>query len=78
MKKIILILLFITSLSYSQQDGYVDLADVMFVYLDSQFYASGPDRATDLNGDGFVDLTDLLIVLNNAKEFVQSKTPLNN
>ena len=61
--------------SKAQQDGYVDLNDVILVYLDSQFYASG-DRATDLNGDNFVDLTDLLIVLNNARNFVQARTPL--
>ena len=47
------------------QDGVVDLTDVLVVDVENLNFATGY-RVTDLNGDGLVDLSDLLIVDNNS------------
>ena len=58
------------------QNGFVDLTDVLLVYNASSNFATGYVN-TDVNGNSIVDLTDILITFNNANKFVVRKTPLN-
>jgi len=51
------------------QDGTVDLNDVVQTYNGSNVFASGYVK-TDLNGDSLVDLNDIVIAYNNSAGFV--------
>ena len=57
------------------QDGTIDLADVVFVYNDVVNFVVGNITISDLNGDYFTDLSDLLIAFNNSANFVAKITP---
>ncbi|MDZ4712034.1 MAG: CARDB domain-containing protein [bacterium] len=57
------------------QDGTVDVVDIVNVYNDASNFNSGYVK-TDLNGDDFVDVADVLITYNNSSQFVSKVTPL--
>ncbi len=57
------------------QDGCVDLTDILNVYNESSVFASGPYVLADLNYDGTVDLSDIILVYNNANAFVCGIAP---
>jgi hypothetical protein len=56
------------------QDGTVDLTDVIAVDNDNASFVTGYTN-TDVNGDNTVDLTDVIIVDNNNATFVASVLP---
>ncbi|HMQ70303.1 MAG TPA: YCF48-related protein [Ignavibacteria bacterium] len=56
------------------QEGNVDLADVVVVNNSSSVFTTGY-VTPDVNGDNLVDLSDLIITLNNASIFVVKITP---
>ncbi len=56
------------------QDGSVDLEDMLDVYNDGAAFITGY-AVTDLNGDNTTDLSDLLITYNNSVAFVAKKIP---
>jgi hypothetical protein len=56
------------------QDGTVDLTDIVLCFNDANAFTSGYVN-TDLNGDDFVDLTDITIAYNNSNSFVSKITP---
>lgn len=56
------------------QDGIIDLTDLIQVYNDGSNFTSGY-VVTDVNGDRFVDLTDVTIAYNNAAIFVAKNVP---
>lgn len=51
------------------QDGSVDLTDIVAAFNDANAFISGY-VVTDLTGDNFVDLSDVTIAYNNANAFV--------
>lgn len=53
----------------ANQDGAIDLTDIIKVYNDANLFVVGY-VSTDINGDEFVDLSDLTITYNNSKDFV--------
>lgn len=57
------------------QDGAIDLTDVVKIYNDAAEFVVGNITVSDLNGDYFTDLTDLLIGFNNSSNFVAKITP---
>ncbi|MEZ4822839.1 MAG: hypothetical protein R2942_10630 [Ignavibacteria bacterium] len=57
-----------------EQNGIVDLADVIGIYNDAVNFVTGYEL-TDLNGNFTTDLTDLLYAYNNATSFVQVVRP---
>lgn len=56
------------------QDGYVNLSDVLQVYNDGANFVTGY-KVTDVTGDNATDLTDLLITFNNSSAFVSKIIP---
>ena len=56
------------------QDGLIDLSDIVLIYNDATTFLSGY-FVTDLNGDNFTDLTDLLMAFNNSTKFVTKIIP---
>jgi len=56
------------------QNGTLDLADVLLVYNDASEFASGY-RNTDVTGNDITDLSDLVLTYNNANSFVSVKKP---
>jgi len=56
------------------QEGNIDVADVVAVFNDGNNFLKGYVR-TDVNGDNFVDVADLLITYNNASMFISKITP---
>ncbi len=56
------------------QDGVIDIGDVIKVFNDAAIFASG-NINTDLNGDGLVDISDVVISYNNSSSFVQVQRP---
>ena len=56
------------------QDGFVELSDVVSIYNDAGNFVTGYAN-TDVNGDNLIDLSDLLITYNNAAAFVSKVTP---
>lgn len=56
------------------QDGSVDLTDIVMVYNNAGIFLSGY-YVTDLNGDYVTDLTDIIIVYNNSSAFVTKEIP---
>lgn len=57
----------------SNQDGLVNLNDVILVNNNATIFSSSP--STDFNCNGSTDLSDLIIANNNSNEFVQAQTP---
>ena len=57
------------------QNGSIDLTDVLLIYNDSQDFFFGNGHNTDLNGDNIVDLNDVTIAYNNSSNFVTRITP---
>lgn len=57
------------------QDGSIDLTDVVKIYNDAAEFVVGIITVSDLNGDTFTDLTDLLIGFNNSTNFISKVTP---
>lgn len=51
------------------QDGYVELSDIIDIFNQSNIFASGY-IPQDVNGDTFVDLSDLVLAFNNSSNFV--------
>ena len=51
------------------QDGAIDLNDVLSVYNAASSFSSGY-VVNDVNGDNIVDLNDILIAYNNSAGFV--------
>lgn len=56
------------------QDGIIELSDLIMCYNDVLSFASGY-VVTNVNGDGIVDLSDLIIVNNNSSIFVSVIQP---
>lgn len=56
------------------QDGSVDLSDILNVYNNAKTFLSGY-KATDVNGDNITDLTDLIISNNNSAIYAVKVTP---
>jgi len=56
------------------QDGFVNLTDVINVYNASSIFETGY-KSTDMNGDNVTDLTDVVITYNNSSIFVSIKKP---
>ncbi len=56
------------------QDGYVNLADVLQTFNSSSQFETGY-IVTDVNGDNIADLSDITIAFNNSQNFVQKVTP---
>ncbi|MEZ4821108.1 MAG: hypothetical protein R2942_01385 [Ignavibacteria bacterium] len=56
------------------QDGFVNLTDVVNVYNNSAAFVNGY-VSSDMNGDNLTDLTDVVITSNNAGAFVSKITP---
>jgi uncharacterized protein (TIGR02145 family) len=56
------------------QDGLVDLSDLVAIDNDNMNYVSG-NVVTDVNGDGLVDLSDLVIVDNNNMNYISEVAP---
>ena len=57
------------------QDGFIDLFDVVRIYNDSKNFSTKNYLQTDLNGDSNVDLVDITICYNNSLNFVQIIKP---
>lgn len=56
-------------------DGVVDLADIIQVFNDASNFVFGTLLVTDINGDGYVDISDILLTYNNSSNFVAKITP---
>ena len=56
------------------QDGFIDLTDVILVYNDASAFVTGYE-STDVNGDSITDLTDVLITYNNSIKFISVIRP---
>ena len=56
------------------QDGYIDLTDVLTIYNGANNFLTGY-VVTDLTGDSIVDLTDILMAYNNSAKFVSVLRP---
>jgi len=56
------------------QDGSVDVSDVIDIFNDAANFVSGY-VVTDVTGDDFVDSSDLLLTFNNSTNFVSVITP---
>lgn len=57
------------------QDGFIDLVDVITIYNDATNFVAGNYLFTDLTGEGFVDLTDLTLCYNNSTNFIRVRRP---
>lgn len=58
----------------SNQDGFVNLTDVVAAYNGSSNFITGY-VSTDVNGNNIVDLTDVVITYNNSSYFVSMVIP---
>lgn len=56
------------------QDGYVNLSDIVNVNNDANNFVNGY-LASDMNGDNITDLNDVVFTFNNAAEFVEKIIP---
>jgi hypothetical protein len=56
------------------QNGIVDLTDVVNVSNEAAYFTSGY-FPTDMNGENTTDLTDIVITSNNAGSFVAKIVP---
>lgn len=59
----------------TNQDGIIDVTDVINIYNDLVNLVTGYYIPTDLTGDSFVDVSDLLMAYNNANEIVSVIRP---
>lgn len=57
------------------QDGFVDLFDLIIVFNGSKNFITGRFMPADLNGDSIVDLTDIALCYNNSSNFIRIKRP---
>lgn len=57
------------------QDGYINLSDLIPINNDASVFISGDYIVTDLTGDNVVDLTDVTLCFNNASNFVSIVMP---
>ncbi|MBK8550150.1 MAG: hypothetical protein IPL53_03475 [Ignavibacteria bacterium] len=57
------------------QEGIVDLTDMISIYNDASNFVTGSFIVTDLNADNTVDLTDIVYADNNSSAFVHKVTP---
>lgn len=55
-------------------DTYVDLSDLIMVFNESYFYATG-NIFSDLTGDEMTDVDDMIICDNNSSEFIATIRP---
>ncbi len=57
-----------------QQDGQIDVSDIISVYNSAVNFNSGylPE---DINGDNFVDISDLITTYNNSRDFIHLIRP---
>ncbi len=58
----------------ADQDGNVDLTDIILIYNDASVFLNGYIN-TDVNGDNIADLSDILIAFNNSGNFVEVVSP---
>lgn len=58
----------------SNQDGLVDLTDIVAVNNNANIFTAGY-KSTDMDGNNITDLTDVLLTYNNSNGFVSSKKP---
>ena len=56
------------------QDGFIDLTDVILAYNDASTFVTGY-KNSDVSGDNITDLTDILLSYNNSNKFVSSVKP---
>lgn len=56
------------------QDGFIDLTDVILSYNDASSFITGY-KSSDVNGDDVTDLTDMLLAYNNSNKFVSIIKP---
>ena len=56
------------------QDGFINLTDVVGIYNDAGNFVSGY-KVTDVNGDSITDLSDVIIANNNSAGFVAVVRP---
>ena len=56
------------------QDGFIDLTDVILAYNDASSFTTGY-KSSDVSGDNITDLTDMLLAYNNSNKFVNSVKP---
>ena len=57
------------------QDGIIDLTDVVLISNDVNNFVTGSYLATDLNADNAVTLADLIIAYNNSSNFIFVNRP---
>jgi len=57
------------------QDGIVDLTDVVSVYTDASVFQSGCRLRSDMDNNGIVDVSDVVVTNNNAGIFVAVANP---
>jgi len=57
------------------QDGFVNLSDVIPINNDASSFVTGTYLVTDLTGNNIVDLTDVSLCYNNSSNFVRVKRP---
>ncbi len=57
----------------ANQDGFINLQDVLLAYNDASAFITGPD--TDFNCDGITDLSDIILAANNATNFITVQKP---
>lgn len=58
----------------SNQDGSVNLTDVVNINNDANSFSTGY-KSSDVNGDSFVNLADVIMAYNNSTDFVSVKRP---
>lgn len=56
------------------QDGYINLTDVLKVYNDGSSFVTGYSNS-DVTGNNIVDLNDLIMTYNNSVNFVSVIRP---
>ena len=56
------------------QDGYVNLSDVILTYNDANTFVTGY-KVSDVTGNNITDLSDVLLAYNNSNKFVAKISP---
>ncbi len=57
------------------QNGFIDLTDLIKIFNDSKNFITGSYIPEDLNGDSIVDLTDISQCYNNSVNFIRVRKP---
>lgn len=57
------------------QNGYITLSDILYIYNKSQIFETGSFLTSDLNGDSIVDLADINLCYNNSINFISILNP---